>query len=83
MTIVRDPDRKYSRLCAECAQAGFCHEDLFARPAPLVLSPGHYAFALAHSRPRPFVKWKGALLLRDAPSEMLELLSLDQFAIPA
>jgi hypothetical protein len=25
----------------------------------------------------PFVKWKGALLLRDAPAEVLELLDLD------
>jgi hypothetical protein len=39
---------------------------------------GHYAFVLANSRPLPFVRWKGALLLRDASAELLELLDLDQ-----
>jgi hypothetical protein len=45
--------------------------------------PGHHAFVQANSRPLPFVKWKGALLLRDAPAALLELLNLDQFAILA
>jgi hypothetical protein len=45
--------------------------------------PRHHAFVLANSRPLPFVKWKGALLLRNAPAALLELLNLDQFAIPA
>src|SRR6266446_7969524 len=37
----------------------------------------HWAFVLANSRPLPFVKWKGALLLRDAPAELLNLLNID------
>lgn len=40
-------------------------------------APGHYGFALANSRALPFVKWKGALLLRDAPVELLETLNLN------
>jgi hypothetical protein len=46
-------------------------------------APAHYAFVLANSRSLPFVKWKGAQLLRDAPDELLELLNLDQFVLPA
>jgi hypothetical protein len=38
-------------------------------------APDHYAFVLSNSRPLPFVRWKGALLLRDAPGELLELLN--------
>jgi len=38
----------------------------------------HWAFVLTNSRSVPFVKWKGALLLRDAPAELLELLNLDR-----
>ena len=40
-------------------------------------APAHYAFALANSRPLPFVKWRGALSLRDVPAELLELLHVD------
>jgi hypothetical protein len=40
-------------------------------------APAHYAFALANSRPLPFVKWLGALSLRDAPAELLALLNLN------
>ena len=32
---------------------------------------------LANSRPLPFVKWPGALSLRDAPPELLSLLNLE------
>lgn len=38
---------------------------------------GHYAFVLARPRPLPFVRWKGALSLRDAPGELLRLCGLD------
>jgi hypothetical protein len=38
----------------------------------------HWAFVLANSRQLPFVKWKGALMLRNAPAELLELLNLDR-----
>jgi hypothetical protein len=37
---------------------------------------GHYAFVLANSRPVPFVGWKGALSLRDAPAGLIELVRL-------
>jgi ASCH domain len=48
------------------------------RPHPSVwYAPAHYAFVLANSRPLPFASWKGALGLRDAPSELLERLALD------
>jgi ASCH domain len=40
-------------------------------------APGHYAFVLAKSRSLPFVKWKGALLLRDAPAGLLDMLNMD------
>jgi len=43
----------------------------------------HWAFALANSRPLPFVKWKGALSIRDASAELLQLLNLDQRAAAA
>jgi hypothetical protein len=43
---------------------------------------GLYGFVLSNSRPLPFVKWKGALSIRDAPSELLELLNLHP-AVPA
>jgi hypothetical protein len=39
-------------------------------------APGCYGFALANSRPLPFVRWKGALSLRNAPAELLTMLSL-------
>jgi ASCH domain len=39
---------------------------------------GHYAFVLANSRPLPFVQWRGALSLRDAPSELLVMLNLSE-----
>ncbi|WFU44107.1 ASCH domain-containing protein [Bradyrhizobium sp. CB82] len=35
-------------------------------------APEHFAFVLANSRPLPFVRWKGALSLRDAPPELLD-----------
>ena len=41
----------------------------------------HWGFVLANSRPLPFLKWKGALLLRDAPAELLELLKLDHSSL--
>src|SRR5438105_2866578 len=41
-------------------------------------APAHYAFVLANSRPLPFVRWKGALSLRNAPSELLKMLNLDR-----
>ena len=40
-------------------------------------SAGHYGFVLANSRALPFVKWRGALMLRDAPAELLDLLNID------
>jgi hypothetical protein len=40
---------------------------------------GHWGFVLANSRPLPFVRWKGALSLRDVPTELLDLLGLDAF----
>jgi hypothetical protein len=40
-------------------------------------APAHYAFALANSRPLPFVKWLGALSLREAPAELLALRNLN------
>jgi hypothetical protein len=40
-------------------------------------APEHFAFVLANSRPLPFVRWKGALSLRDAPSELLRVLRAD------
>ena len=41
---------------------------------------GHYAFVLANSRPLRFIRWKGQQGLRDAPTELLELLNLDDHA---
>jgi hypothetical protein len=38
-------------------------------------APGCWAFVLANARKLPFVEWKGALSLRDAPRELLTLLS--------
>jgi hypothetical protein len=40
-------------------------------------APAHWAFVLANSRLLPFLKWKGALSLRDASAELLELLGID------
>jgi hypothetical protein len=40
-------------------------------------APEHYAFVLANSRPLSFVQWKGALSLRNAPFELLNMLSLN------
>src|ERR1700730_13089877 len=40
-------------------------------------APGCYGFVLTNSQPLPFVPWKGALSLRDAPHELLELLGKD------
>jgi hypothetical protein len=37
-------------------------------------APAHWAFALANSRPLPFVQWKGQLGIRDAPQALLDLL---------
>ena len=37
-------------------------------------APGHYAFVLANARPLPFVAWKGALSLRDAPATLIDLI---------
>ncbi|RXH05192.1 hypothetical protein [Bradyrhizobium vignae] len=37
-------------------------------------APNHFAFVLHNSRPLPFVRWKGALSLRSAPAELLEVL---------
>ena len=45
--------------------------------------PSHWAFALANSRPLPFVQWKGQLGIRDAPAELLELLDLSHYAASA
>jgi hypothetical protein len=39
-------------------------------------APAHYAFVLANSRPLPFVPWKGALSLRDAPPELVSLVRI-------
>jgi hypothetical protein len=39
-------------------------------------APAHYGFALANSRPLPFIQWRGAQGLRDAPDELLERLGL-------
>src|SRR5882757_6544099 len=33
---------------------------------------GQYAFVLANPRPVPFIRWKGALSLRDAPATLIE-----------
>ena len=41
-------------------------------PSPWYAS-GHYAFVLANARQLPFVQWKGALSLRSAPVELLQL----------
>ena len=35
---------------------------------------GHWHFVLANARPLPFVPWKGALSLREAPSDLLTAL---------
>ncbi len=40
-------------------------------------APGHFAFVMESARPLPFVKWKGALLLRDAPPALIELIRLN------
>ena len=46
-------------------------------------APAHWAFVLANSGPLPFVKWKGCpYCFATRQSELLKLLSLDQFAIP-
>jgi ASCH domain len=37
-------------------------------------APGCWGFVLANARPLPFVRWKGALSLRDAPRELLMML---------
>jgi hypothetical protein len=36
----------------------------------------HYAFVLTNARPLPFVRWKGALSLRAAPHELIQLLGV-------
>jgi ASCH domain len=36
-------------------------------------APGCYAFVLANSRPLPFVRWRGALSLREAPAELVRI----------
>jgi hypothetical protein len=36
---------------------------------------GHCAFVLANPRSIPFIRWKGALSLRNAPTALLELMS--------
>jgi ASCH domain len=41
----------------------------------------HWHFVLVNARPLPFVRWKGALSLREAPSELLQLLDLDHSAV--
>ena len=42
------------------------------RPHPSAwYAPAHWAFVLTGSRPLPFVPWKGALSLREAPPELL------------
>jgi hypothetical protein len=40
-------------------------------------APGCWSFVLGSPRPLPFVKWKGALSLRDAPCELLSILGVD------
>ena len=45
-------------------------------PSPWYVSEC-YAFVLANSRPLPFLQWKGALSLRDAPAELVRLCGLD------
>jgi hypothetical protein len=39
--------------------------------------PGLYAFVLKNPRPLPFVPWRGALTLREAPRKLLSLLNID------
>jgi hypothetical protein len=46
--------------------------DCVRRHAGRWYAPAHWAFVLANSGPLPFVKWKGALLLRDAPPALLD-----------
>lgn len=41
-------------------------------------APDHFAFVLRNSRPLPFIKWKGALSLRAAPPELLQLCALNR-----
>jgi len=43
----------------------------------------HWGFVLANSRPLPFVQWRGALSIRDAPQALLDLLDVDHAAAPA
>jgi ASCH domain len=38
---------------------------------------GPYGFVLRHRKPLPFVRWKGALGLRDAPTRLLKRLRLE------
>lgn len=38
--------------------------------------PGHWAFVLSNARPLPFVSWKGALSITDAPAALLRKLNL-------
>jgi hypothetical protein len=38
--------------------------------------PHHWGFMLINSRPLPFVEWKGALSLRDAPPDLIVRLKL-------
>jgi hypothetical protein len=48
-----------------------------ARPhASRWYAPGGYGFVLANSRSLPFVPWKGALSLRNAPADLLKLCGL-------
>jgi hypothetical protein len=42
-------------------------------------APAHYAFVLANARPLPFVRWKGALSIRDASAELLDMLEPNYF----
>ena len=44
--------------------------------------PGCFAFVLTNSRALPFVKWKGSLSLRSAPSELLQLCGLSDERSP-
>jgi hypothetical protein len=37
--------------------------------------PGHFALVLADARSVPFISWKGALSLRDAPAALIDLVS--------
>jgi hypothetical protein len=39
-------------------------------------APHHYAFVLANAQALPFVPWRGALSLQNAPAELLELCGL-------